>query len=56
MELPEGTDWARYGFTVPEVDVVHSLGMEIYVGTVQPAIRWLGVVTWWPGGGAGCAE
>jgi transcriptional regulator with XRE-family HTH domain len=46
MPLPEGTDWVRYEFTVPEVDVVHTLGMEIYVGTAQPATLWLGAVTW----------
>lgn len=46
MLLPDGTDWTPYQFTVPEVDIVHSLGMEIYAGTAQPVVLWLGAVTW----------
>lgn len=46
MLLPTGTDWTPYTFTVPKVDTVHTLGMEIYAGTDEPVILWLGAVTW----------
>ena len=46
LPLPDGTDWTPYEFTVPDVDVVHTLGMEVYAGTAQPVVLWLGAVTW----------
>lgn len=44
--LPTTTGWQKYTWTVPRVDVVHSLGVEVESTTGRPLIVWLGAVTW----------
>ncbi|MFD2420122.1 helix-turn-helix domain-containing protein [Amycolatopsis pigmentata] len=44
--LPDGNEWKRYEWTVPDVDVVHAIGMEIYQWTESPVTVWLDAVTW----------
>jgi len=44
--LPGNTGWHRYEWTVPAVDTVHTLGVEVYSATDQPLILWLGAVSW----------
>lgn len=44
--LPGDTGWHRYEWTVPAVDTVHTLGVEVYSATDQPLILWLGAVSW----------
>jgi hypothetical protein len=44
--LPGTTGWQKYTWTVPVVDTVHSLGIEVNSSTDRPVIIWLGAVTW----------
>jgi hypothetical protein len=44
--LPATTGWQKYTWTVPAVDKVHTLGIEIASTTDRPVIIWLGAVTW----------
>lgn len=46
MPLPAPTGWKPYTWTVPKVDTVHAIGMQIYSATEQPLIVWLGGVDW----------
>jgi transcriptional regulator with XRE-family HTH domain len=38
--------WTPYAWTVPQVDTVHAIGMQIYSATNDPLIVWLGAVNW----------
>lgn len=46
LALPTGTRWTEYVWTVPEVDEVIAIGMEIYQETDAAATIWLDAVTW----------
>lgn len=46
MPLPADTAWKRYDWTVPDVDVVHAIGIEIYQFTDDPVVLWLDAVSW----------
>jgi transcriptional regulator with XRE-family HTH domain len=46
LPLPAATGWQKYTWTVPTVDSVHSLGLEIASTTDRPVIVWLGAVAW----------
>ncbi|SFJ83996.1 helix-turn-helix domain-containing protein [Amycolatopsis sacchari] len=44
--LPEDGGWQRYDWTVPGVDVVHAIGVEIYQWTEEPVIIYVDAVSW----------
>jgi transcriptional regulator with XRE-family HTH domain len=44
--LPATTGWQKYTWTVPAVDTVHSIGVEVDATTDKPVIIWLGAVSW----------
>lgn len=44
--LPTDSAWKRYVWTVPKVDVVHGIGLEIYQFTKEPVIVWLDAISW----------
>lgn len=44
--LPAATGWQKYTWTVPAVDTVHAIGIEVDSTTDRPVILWLGAVTW----------
>jgi len=44
--LPENTDWTTYVWTVPKVDKVTAIGVEIYQWTDQPVTIWIDAVNW----------
>lgn len=46
LALPTNTDWKEYVWTVPQVDVVHAIGMEVYQFTDQPVTIWIDAVNW----------
>jgi transcriptional regulator with XRE-family HTH domain len=46
IPLPTGTDWQKYVWTVPQVDKVHAIGMEIYQSSDQPVTIWMDAVNW----------
>ncbi|MGW5715023.1 helix-turn-helix domain-containing protein [Amycolatopsis sp. NPDC003865] len=45
-QLPQDTAWKRYDWTVPQVDVVQGIGIEIYQFTDDPVILWLDAISW----------
>lgn len=46
VPLPSDTAWTRYRWTVPAVDQVTAIGMQIYSATEQPLTIWLGAADW----------
>jgi len=46
VPLPTGAGWHTYVWTVPKVDQVITMGVEVYSVSDQPLIVWLGAVTW----------
>jgi len=46
LTLSAQSGWQSYTWTVPTVDRVQTLGMEVYSVTDQPLIIWVGAVTW----------
>ncbi|HEX6359033.1 hypothetical protein [Actinophytocola sp.] len=46
IPLPTDTDWTEYVWTVPEVDEVTAIGVEIYQWTDEPVTIWLDAVNW----------
>jgi transcriptional regulator with XRE-family HTH domain len=46
LALPTDTEWTEYVWTVPEVDEVLAIGMEIYQETDDPVTIWLDAVAW----------
>jgi hypothetical protein len=38
-QLPTDSAWKRYDWTVPNVDIVHAIGIEIYQFTDDPVIN-----------------
>jgi transcriptional regulator with XRE-family HTH domain len=45
-QLPADAAWKRYDWTVPDVDTVRAIGIEIYQFTDDPVIVWLDAVSW----------
>lgn len=46
LPLSAQPGWQTYTWTVPTVDRVQTLGIEVYSATDQPLIIWVGAVTW----------
>ena len=46
IALPTGTDWTEYAWTVPDVDKVHAIGVEIYQKSDEPVTIWIDAVNW----------
>jgi transcriptional regulator with XRE-family HTH domain len=46
IPLPADTDWKQYTWTVPAVDRVRAIGMEVYQNSAKPVIIWIDAVGW----------
>lgn len=44
--LPAGTGWQQYSWTVPKVDKVLAIGMDVFSVADHPLILWLGAASW----------
>lgn len=44
--LPTDTEWKEHVWTVPEVDKVQAIGLEIYQRTDNPVMIWIDAVNW----------